>query len=187
MIDRKIILLTTSRRPTRRIRTFCRDLTRVIPGVIRTNRGKMSIEDVAEKALEEKLNRVLIIDRWKGGPGRMRLYKIENGKIIQIPPQIYIRGIKLQREFRRGERTVKSLVLKGVSDESSETMRLADAFSSFLNIPVMDVKKASHKPEAVMQIRRVEDGLISLSFFSLPNMIEIGPRVTISHLIWDLQ
>jgi len=180
-----MILITTSRRPTRRIRTFCRDLTRVIPNTVRTNRGKMNLEEVAEKAIEENLNRILIVDRWKGGPGRIRLYKIENEKIAQIPPQIYIRGIKLQREFRNGEKSLKSLVISLSPNESSDVVMLADAFSDFFNIPVMEINEVCSRYEAVMRICRQED-LISLSFFLLPKMIEVGPRMTISHLVWNL-
>ena len=47
-----MILLTTSHRPTRRIRSLCNDLTRSIPNSIRVNRGKMNFFDVAAKAIE---------------------------------------------------------------------------------------------------------------------------------------
>lgn len=56
-----MILLTTSRRPTKRIRKFCHDVERSIPDVIRINRGKLNLDGIAEKALELNADRVIII------------------------------------------------------------------------------------------------------------------------------
>jgi len=64
------ILLTTSRNPTPKIRTFCNDITRVIPSIVRVNRGKMSMDEVAEKALEYGADQFVVVDRWQGGPAK---------------------------------------------------------------------------------------------------------------------
>ncbi|MFQ6094846.1 MAG: hypothetical protein ACE5NN_01765 [Candidatus Bathyarchaeia archaeon] len=146
----------------------------------------MSLKELAESAVEEGVHRLLIIDRWKGGPGRIRLYRIKDGNMVQVPPQISIQGIKLQREFGMGERALNSLIIGRPLHESSETRMLAHALSDFFNIPVMDIDEAGSRCEAVMQIQLDANELISLSFFLLPKMIEIGPRVTISHLVWNL-
>ena len=69
-----MILLTTSRRPTERIRTLCRELAHVIPNAVRVNRGKLSLDGVAERALEFGADHVIIIDRWKGGPGEIQFF-----------------------------------------------------------------------------------------------------------------
>lgn len=153
---------------------------------MRTNRGKMSLEELAENAIEERANRVVIIERWKGGPGRMRLLKINNGELAQVPPQIYIQGIKLQREFEKREVTMKSLIIGKPKDELYDTVMLTEALSGFFEIPVMDLDRAPSGYKATMQIRRDETGEFSLSFLLLPNMTEIGPRLTISHVMWDL-
>jgi len=93
-----VIIITTSRRPTRRIRTFCNDLARCIPNSMRINRGKLSREGLAEKAYELEADRVIIVDRWKGGPGKIELFNVREA-LVGVPPLIYIRGIKLQREM----------------------------------------------------------------------------------------
>ena len=182
-----MILLTTSRRPSRRLRTFCRDLARVIPNTMRTNRGKMSLEELAENAIEERANRVVIIERWKGGPGRMRLLKIDNGELVQVPPQIYIQGIRLQREFEKGEAAMKSLIIGKPKDELSDTVMLTEALSGFFEILVMNLDRAPSGYKATMQIQRDKTRKFSLSFLLLPNMTEIGPRLTVSHVVWDLK
>ncbi|RLI44046.1 Brix domain containing protein, partial [Candidatus Bathyarchaeota archaeon] len=81
-----MILLTTSRRPTPRIRTFCRDLARSIPNVVRVNRGKLSLDGVAERAIEFDADRVVIINRWKGGPGKIELFEVGQEGLVLVPP-----------------------------------------------------------------------------------------------------
>ena len=182
-----MILLTTSRRPTSRLRTFCRDIARGIPGTMRTNRGKMSLNQLAERAVEEGISRLVVIERWKGGPGRIRLFKIEGGEIVQEPPQIYMQGIRLQREFERGEVALKSLMISKPDNETSDVVMLAQALSDFLGIPMINADEPLSRYKAAMEIRRSKTGKISLSFLLFPGRAEIGPRVTISHLVWNVR
>lgn len=95
MSKRKKILLTTSRRPTSRIRSFCRDFAVCLPNIIRVNRGKLNFDGIIEKALEINANRVAIVDRWKGGPGKIQLFLIKEASLTPVNPIIYIRGIKI--------------------------------------------------------------------------------------------
>jgi len=129
------ILLTTSRNPTPRIRTFCQDLARVIPNVVRVNRGKMSNEEVAEKALENSADRVVIVDRWHGGPGKIKFFQIGESGLVSVSPIIHIAGIKLQREL--GALKVKpslSMILTA-SSSSGEVLRVVHALSKFFYFP----------------------------------------------------
>jgi len=183
-----MILLTTSRRPTRRIRTFCHDLSRSVPNSFIVNRGKMGLQELAQNAVERGLDGVIIIERWKGGPGRISLYKIGQRKLVQVPPQIYIGGIKLQREFKERETTVNSLMIGRQSDEPpSEIIRLSVALSDFLNIPFMSIDKVGSGFEAAVKVCHDDALLPYLSFFLLPKIVEIGPRITISHLVWEFR
>jgi len=154
---------------------------------MRTNRGKMSLEQLAERAVEEGISRLVIIERWKGGSGRIKLYKIEGGEIVQEPPQIYIQGIRLQREFERGEVIAKSLMISKPENETSDVIMLAQAFSDFLGIPMMNANEPLSIYKAAMEIRRSKTRKISLSFLLTPRMTEIGPRVTVSHLVWNVR
>jgi len=182
-----VILLTTSRRPTRRIRTFCKELSYNIPNVIRINRGKLSLEGLAAKALELNAEKVVIIDRWKGGPGKIELFKLENGKLQPVPPLIYLRGVKLRREFGtmpRGRR-IKSAGILALSKPSEEAGMLEKTLSEFFNLPVVHGEEC--KPyNALLYVKTDQSGEIVMSFKLLPENVEIGPRIRVSHLIWDL-
>lgn len=147
----------------------------------------MSLKELWESAVQEGVNRVLIIDRWKGGLGRIKLYRIDDEEIVHVPPEIFIRAIRLQRELTTGWRSLNSLLISGPLDESSEIEKLARSLSDFFDIPVMDMDETRSKYEAAMDIRRDEAELIRLSILLLPRMTEIGPRIAISHLVWDLQ
>jgi len=183
-----VILITTSRRPTNRIRTLCNELSRCIPGCIRVNRGKLSREGVAEKAVEIEADRVVIVDRWKGGPGKIRLFKVD-GNLVAFPPVMHIRGVKLQREFGRFRvKPFRSLVLAKVADvEDSEIESLASALSSFFKFPAVSIEEAVSKDlNACMLISRDPSQRIRFTFLRLPSLEEVGPRITLLKLTWRL-
>lgn len=182
-----MILLTTSRRPTKGIRTFCKDLSYTIPNITRINRGKLSLEGLAAKALELNAEKVVIVDRWKGGPGKIELFRLEKEKLQPVPPLIYLRSVKLRREFGtmpRGRRIKSVAVL--AAGPSNEIGKLEAALSNFFNIPVVKTWEDCKAYNAIIQAKMSQAGEILVSFRLLPENVEIGPRMRISHLIWDL-
>ncbi|RLI22700.1 hypothetical protein DRO54_00540 [Candidatus Bathyarchaeota archaeon] len=184
-----MILITTSRRPTRRIRTFCNDLARCIPNSIRINRGKLSREGLAEKAFELEADRVIVVNRWKGGPGKIELFNVEES-LVGVPPLIYIRGIKLQREmgFPKSRPFSSMAITSNYALQDKEIPKLADALSNFLQVPMAKPNEIVEKKyQVLMSIRRDAMERIRVTFFKLPENREIGPRITVSHLIWSLE
>ena len=182
-----MILLTTSRRPTKGIRTFCKDLSHTLPNILRINRGKLSLEDVAAKALEVNAEKVVIVDRWKGGPGKIELYYV-NGKLQPIPPLIYLRSVKLRREFDvmpKGKR-IKCVAVFTSQKHFKDVSRLGKALSEFFNIPIMSDESGYRGYDAILQTGTDSSGELVITFSLLPENLEIGPRMKISHLIWDL-
>jgi U3 small nucleolar ribonucleoprotein protein IMP4 len=67
------MLITTSRKPSQRTRTFCRALERVIDARC-VNRGKMSIRDVFLKAKEMECDRIVVISERDGNPSGLDIY-----------------------------------------------------------------------------------------------------------------
>jgi len=184
-----LILLTTSRRPTKAIRTFCRDLSHTIPNTLRINRGKLSLEGVAEKALEVNAEKVLIVERWKGGPGKIQFFNVSEKGLRLIPPLIYLKRVKLQREFPEAKpkgRRIKSLALEASQGLSVEVKKLEDALSKFFGIQVVSYEESVKGYDALMQIMPEQQGFLAVTFKLIPEMVEIGPRIGISHLIWEV-
>lgn len=102
-----MILITTSRRPTRRVRVFCKDLTRVIPGSVKVNRGKKSVYEVLAEASQLGLPYVLIVETWKGNPGDMLFYRADLLGFKEPIAIFRVKGVKLQREIKKDKRTKK--------------------------------------------------------------------------------
>ena len=74
------MLITTSRKPSQRTRSFCKSLNRVFKSEY-TNRGKMSIRDVLLKSSEIGFNKTAVISETKGNPSKIEFYN-EKGDIL---------------------------------------------------------------------------------------------------------
>ncbi len=68
-------LVTTSRAPSPRTRSFVKDLTAILPGATRVNRGHMTLGDLAVSALARGLDRVVVVGERRGNPSIVRVYE----------------------------------------------------------------------------------------------------------------
>jgi len=171
------------------MRTLCKDLAAAIPSLKKVNRGKMSFYDIEERAFEIGADRVLIIDRWKGRPGRIRLFEIKNG-IQQIPPQIYVRGVKFRRDFKIksvNQRSPPSIFIEEPEGMSEEIERLSETFARFFEIPKVKPEMIGEPQDfEVMRFSVEPENIIRVSFYLMPKNIEVGPRIRISHVVWEI-
>gem|GEM_PF-284535 len=190
LVEKPLILLTTSRNPTRDTRTFCRDLSNTLPNTVRTNRGKLSLDGVAEKALELQTEKAVIICKWRGGSAKIQLLRVGDNGLNAIPPLIYVKNIMLRRDFAEKvprRRKVNSVVITASQTISSEAKRLEDVFSQFFNIPILSPNETRNgKYDATMQISANSSNHIVITFKLIPELVEVGPHITISHLVWEL-
>jgi len=179
------ILLTTSRNPTARVRTFCNDLVRMLPNALRINRGKMSNEQLAEKALEEGARHIIVVDRGQSGSGAIRFCKIGQSGLLPIPPGLHVAGIRLQRDFGIISRVkpVRAIaILNPVPPD--EVKRFATVLADFFSIPLLSVDEATKTATSLMSLQRDADGKVTVSFMAEPGYVEVGPRVTVSKIEW---
>jgi rRNA maturation protein Rpf1 len=182
-----LILLTTSRRPTGRIRAFCRDFVNSIPDVVRVNRGKMSLDGVAEKAIEVEADRVVVVDRWRGGAGKINLFTVSSNGLKSVPPLMLISGIRLRREFKKGTKRARLSAITMKPEDSPELERIAGRMSQYFDLPVRSVDEAGRKYGASMHFSFDSSRRLQITFMRLQRMVEIGPRVTLSKLVWEVQ
>lgn len=182
--EQKLILLTTSRRPTERIRTLSRELVHSIPSVIRINRGKISKDGLAEKAIDLKADRVIIIDRWKDGSGKINLFEISSMGLTPVAPIIMLSKINLRREIKKGYRGKYSSIIS-VESNIPELDRLSKSLSQFFRLPVIELDKIGNECHVSMHFSLDSKKHLQTTFIVLNQMVEIGPRLTISRLIWE--
>jgi len=179
------ILITTSRRPTRGIRALARDLARSIPHAIRVNRGKMSLEGVAERALEAEAGRVILLERWKGGPGMVRLFRVGPGGLTGVFPVLRLAGVRPQREFKARTRPTRPLVVTIPPEASPETRRIAEALADFLGVSASTVGEAAPGRSTSLHVSPDPSHRGRITFLLLPEAVEVGPRLTLSHVAWE--
>ena len=190
MAEKSLILLTTSRRPVKNTRTFCRDLSTTFPNVVRVNRGKLSLGGVAEKALELDAEKAIIIGKWRGDSGKIQFFRTSAKGLDVIPPLIYVKGVKLRRDFEENaprRKRIRSVAIAASKTPSLEVKRLESVLSEFFNIPVFSLKEIhDRKFDAAMQISADPSNHMIITFKLIPDLVEIGPQIRVSHLVWEL-
>ncbi|RLG53207.1 MAG: hypothetical protein DRN96_00630 [Thermoproteota archaeon] len=182
-----MILITTSRRPTQRIRSFIKDLARSIPNAVKRNRGKASTEDLCIEAVARGLPRVLIVERWKGNPGMLRFILAAPRLCEQIRIAFILKGITLSREIglkSRRKTDKRELIIAAPSNAGKESQTLCEelAFCLGEHIAVEHIN-ISRKPEgyeeySVLALTAWNQGW-KFTFYDGETWDETGPRFTI--------
>jgi len=146
----------------------------------------MSLDGVAERAIELEADRVVVVDRWRRGPGKINLFRISSTGLKSIPPLMLIRGIRLRREFKEGTKRARSSAITMKPEDSAELERIAECMSQHFGLPVLPVDEAARKYGASMHFSFDPSRHIQITFMRLQQMVEIGPRVTLSKLVWEV-
>lgn len=168
-----------------RMRTLCHDLANAIPGLTRVNRGKMSLYEIVERANQLGTEKILIIDRWQGGPGRIRLFKTDGDRIAKVSPTLYISGVIFRRELGATRKRTHSVFIDGTGGGGQEIKALKESLSNFFCIPVTSPNDASTQYQATMRVSMHSSNRLMISFYTMPSGVEIGLRITVSHVAWE--
>lgn len=157
---------------------------------MRVNRGKLSLGGVAEKALELDAEKAIIIGKWRGDSGKIQFFKISEKGLNAIPPLIYVKGVKLSRDFEKnalGRRRLKSVAIAASETPSLEVEKLENVLSEFFNIPVFSLEEIrDRKFDDAMRISVDPSNRMIITFKLIPEFVEVGPQIRVSHLVWEL-
>jgi len=184
-----LILITTSHRPSRRTRTLIRDLSHVIPGSVRVNRGKKSLEDLRQEAIKYGLDRVLVVGERKGNPGLLRFYKAAIASITPTNAQVILSGVTLRRElFGKKPERVPHVRELAVAHQPTENLRMfAEALAEGLGTdPPSAASDISEFPDADIVLWVLTHELRSVASFYLCGPLrvrEMGPRLFLARLV----
>lgn len=163
------MLITTSRKPSPRTRSFCRDLERVLHNFVYENRGKMNFEQVVERARERGERLVMVLEHM-GNPGKLVFFDVSSDDIRWLGPSIYIKGVKLQREH--GDlvsSTYTTIYPPYGGDEMIEKM--VNELSRAL---LLDVGRDG---DVVLRVERDRGGNLCIQFYSYE--VPVGPLIRI--------
>jgi rRNA maturation protein Rpf1 len=136
----------------------------------------MSMDEVAEKALECDADRAFIVDRWQGGPGKIEFFHVGVEGLVPVPPILYVAGIRLQREFAPVR--LKPVDSVAVAQSVNNSLEISDSLSKFFNLPALPEKEALSDYQVAMHISQDLARRIQITFMLLPQKVEIGPRIT---------
>jgi len=179
-----VIGLTTGRQTSQRLNSLLKELSSTIPAARIIRRGKSSLDDLAARFVQEGISHAFALYRWHGGPGRIDLYRVGSNGLSQIPPSLIISRVRLRREYPLGGRHIA----QGIScdrDSSGAVKKLWQALSEVLELPKVELISGG-KIATTIHLRARTDGSIDLAVTSHPGIREVGPRLTIMKLIWDL-
>ncbi len=168
------IIITTSRRPGKRLRSFIKDLATVLPAAERVTRGHLTMEELAVLALNRGVNRVVVVAERRGNPGIIRVYEPLTG-----PPRLdnivsfIVKGVALSREKQVPQpKRVDTLAVKvldeGLAEEIGEAMLLA--FNAKL------LCRGNYCIEAILEEKI--PGVVTVRF--VMNDREVGPTVKLA-------
>lgn len=115
------LILTTSRRTHRRIRSFLKDLAQAIPHAHRINRGHTSIPELASLAQRIRAYGVAIVLGQKANPSGIRFYKLVGSDLVKTYT-IRITSVKLLRETPDSQRPLNTNRLVMRIGEAPETL-----------------------------------------------------------------
>jgi U3 small nucleolar ribonucleoprotein protein IMP4 len=119
------MLITTSRKPSPRTRSFTRSLERVLNSKY-INRGKMSMRDVLLKSRVLGYRKIAVISETNGNPSRIEILDCEGDSIINM-------DITVTNSLASGRIKKKKLHLRWQLDQS--TKEIKDIIISILEIP----------------------------------------------------
>ena len=117
-----MILFTTSRKPSKRMRAFARDLSSSVPYAKFYSRGKANIERLVRIARNKALDFIVIVLGSNGNPSMFRIIKLENESWNYIY-QIKIKLYKLRKEFVKKKFLVRELKLEIKNKEIKSLFR----------------------------------------------------------------
>ncbi|NHJ85269.1 MAG: hypothetical protein FK734_07390 [Asgard group archaeon] len=178
-------VLTTSRKPSQRTRSFVRDLVRVIPWSFHFTRGTCSLKDLADELAILGINRLLILHEKKGNPSLMKFYKLTDNKLLERDYRVRIKGISLARELKRGRSIFtaesKFRVINHCQSDFGE--QLYAMLSIFFNFErTRSFPQDSTLKGIAMIFSDTDEGIINLEFQQIETREMIGPRITISDI-----
>ncbi|MHA1770853.1 MAG: hypothetical protein ACTSYL_05040 [Candidatus Thorarchaeota archaeon] len=183
-----MLLITTSRRTNNRVRTFIRDLSTVLPGSERFNRGSMNMEELRSRIVSSGCKAAFVITHYKGNPGDIVIYDHLGAEKLRMR----LESAVLRREVLPGVKIrvhgVRSVTVAPGSSE--RTTLLGQEIASLLDKELIEAEVLV--PIGAEGAHRVDIRFSDFSrdktlwtHFHAADGIEIGPRMRIKSVRWQ--
>ena len=124
------VLVTSSHRPSQRIRSFMKDLVGVSVFLKKVNRGKATFDDLAREMAGSGIRYLIIVNSYRGNPGSMSIYRLSelDNRLVKTA-KIWIKGVRLSRESGNSECRFYRMAVDPSRCFKDPCFRLADILS----------------------------------------------------------
>ncbi|MEM2206771.1 MAG: Brix domain-containing protein [Sulfolobales archaeon] len=176
------LLVTTSRNPSRRTRSFVKDLTSVIKGLVRINRGKKTLNDLLNLMRVYDSQGLVVVFEKKGNPSALNYYVLTDGRLERVM-MIKLASIKLLREIRGAQKPFNTCepIIDGKSFEGEVPTDVIDAVRIFLGVRSTTTTTLLNK---LVRLKfRYEGQYTSLTFVCLGSERVCGPELRILKVV----
>jgi len=137
----------------------------------------MSLQEVVDSAVEGKADRLLLVNRWKGEPGEIRLQHLKDGKSHLVYPVIFLRSVKLRREYDVRERFVAEAITSG---KRKIDIDFARPLANFFELPLLSDRDAF----CSFHVAENHSKKLAVNLTSPAATREVGPGFVVRHLAW---
>jgi len=126
-----VIAISSSRSPSRRVRSFIKELYYSLPNTIRITRGKLSLTGLMEVVVGSGAFKLLYVQSRGGDPGILKLMYLSERGDVKLSYDVDLYGVKLLLDFdvgvlRRARRARSAIIAR------LERSELGDVLSDFL-------------------------------------------------------
>ena len=179
-----MIGLTTGRQTNQALNSLLKDLSHAIRKAKVVRRGKSSLEDLGRRFFDEALDYGIILQRRHGGPGRIDFLRVGAKGLTPVAPSVLLSAVRLRREYQhQGKHVAQAITCD--SRVTQTTQRFAKQLSIILDLPQLTIP-TDLGVRCSFHLSEFRDGSILLTITSPPGQEDVGPRLLVSRLIWDL-
>jgi hypothetical protein len=176
-----VIVIGTTRKPTQRIRSFIKELNRVLPNSTRLTRGKQGFNEFCDIAHDLGATRILLVGAFHGNPGRLGFLRFLGESWGFQPPTIIIKSTRLLREYHvdSPQKIKKLYVVPDTPRDNNKAEMLAYA----LGLPCTKRDSLSTLEGKVAIVRVAYIRYKSIDFLSPDEKHPLGPSMLIKHFL----
>ncbi|MFP3240839.1 MAG: hypothetical protein RXQ94_06865 [Caldivirga sp.] len=173
-----VVLLTTSRDASIRLRQFINELELAIPGAIKVNRGRSSLTSLATLALSLGAGYIVLFKTFHGNPSSMDIYKVKVDSLVKLPYVISLSGVKLLSDMLISRPILgkpSSMVIV-----SKPNIQLSLVLSEVFNVQLFYGDISDYRGfECIMYVRPIKDGCCEVSFIDGLTYAPRGPIIRV--------
>ncbi len=169
------IVISTSRKPSQRTRSLCKELQILLPSALYVQRGKSNFEELLRASEQVEARLLLVVGERDGNPGSLDLYSVENAEEPVL--SFEIEGVRLAREYGSHVRS-RSKALDFSSDSNENSIDLQKLLEKYFKIEPCVQNDASRAGTRTLSISYLKEGRLRMAFKDSSNGQELGPSMT---------